>query len=140
MQSVSFRIWTRVAVSISCDDNHYNTGTSCSGWYVIKLNQTKRLTLSSGGGERTDGCVPFLMAFAWSEIQTALSRIQILDLTSNNKHYVKCWYNAYIYPTPSSRAGGDITSFFVYWVKLIFLSRAVVLLRLKNLVCPTIHP
>ena len=26
MQSVSFRIWTRVAVSISYDDNHYTTG------------------------------------------------------------------------------------------------------------------
>ena len=28
MQSVSSRIWTRVAVSISCEDNHYTTGTS----------------------------------------------------------------------------------------------------------------
>ena len=28
MQSVRFRIWTRVAVSLSCDDNHYTTGTS----------------------------------------------------------------------------------------------------------------
>ena len=28
MQSVSFRIWTRVAVSISYDDNQYTTGTS----------------------------------------------------------------------------------------------------------------
>ena len=28
MQSVSFRIWTRVAVSISYDNNHYTTGTS----------------------------------------------------------------------------------------------------------------
>ena len=28
MQSVSSKIWTRVAVSISCDDNHYTTGTS----------------------------------------------------------------------------------------------------------------
>ena len=27
MQSVSSRIWTRVAVSISYDDNHYITGT-----------------------------------------------------------------------------------------------------------------
>ena len=27
MQSVRSRIWTRVAVSISCDDNHYTTGT-----------------------------------------------------------------------------------------------------------------
>ena len=28
MQSVSARIWTRVAVSISYDDNDYTTGTS----------------------------------------------------------------------------------------------------------------
>ena len=28
MQSVSSRIWTRVAVSNSYDDNHYTTGTS----------------------------------------------------------------------------------------------------------------
>ena len=28
MQSISSRIWTRVAVSISRDDNHYTTGTS----------------------------------------------------------------------------------------------------------------
>ena len=28
MQLVSARIWTRVAVSISNDDNHYTTGTS----------------------------------------------------------------------------------------------------------------
>ena len=28
MQSVSSRIWTRVAVSISYDDNHYTTGAS----------------------------------------------------------------------------------------------------------------
>ena len=28
MQSVSTKIWTSVAVSISCDDNHYTTGTS----------------------------------------------------------------------------------------------------------------
>ena len=28
MQSVSSRIWTRVAVSISYDDNHYTTGIS----------------------------------------------------------------------------------------------------------------
>ena len=28
MQSVLSRIWTRIAVSISSDDNHYTTGTS----------------------------------------------------------------------------------------------------------------
>ena len=30
MQSFSSRIWTRVAVSILYDDNHYTTGTSLS--------------------------------------------------------------------------------------------------------------
>ena len=33
MQSVSSRFWTRVAVSISYDDNHYTTGTWWS-WYA----------------------------------------------------------------------------------------------------------
>ena len=28
MQSASSRVWTRIAVSISYDDNHYTTGTS----------------------------------------------------------------------------------------------------------------
>ena len=28
MQSASYRIWTRVAVSISYDDNHYTTAIS----------------------------------------------------------------------------------------------------------------
>ena len=35
MQSVSSRIWTRVAVSISYDDNDYTTGTSK---YIIHDN------------------------------------------------------------------------------------------------------
>ena len=33
MQSVSSRIWTRVAMSISYDDNRYTTGTSTNKWY-----------------------------------------------------------------------------------------------------------
>ena len=36
MQSVSSRIWTHVAVSMSYDDNHYTTGTS------IKLSVTRK--------------------------------------------------------------------------------------------------
>ena len=35
MQSVSSRIWTRVAVSISYDDNHYTTGTSWQNFHII---------------------------------------------------------------------------------------------------------
>ena len=37
MQSVRSRIWTRVAVSISCDDNHYTTGTSMKAWLEFEL-------------------------------------------------------------------------------------------------------
>ena len=37
MQSVSSRIWTRVAVSISYDDNHYTTGTSGGGMEHIVI-------------------------------------------------------------------------------------------------------
>ena len=34
MQSVRSRIWTRVAVSISWNDNHYSTGTSIDNHYI----------------------------------------------------------------------------------------------------------
>ena len=44
MQSVSFRIWTRVAVSISYDDNHYTTGTSIYvNIYITYYELTTRL-------------------------------------------------------------------------------------------------
>ena len=32
MQSVLSRNWTRIAVSISCDDNHYTTVSWCPSW------------------------------------------------------------------------------------------------------------
>ena len=35
MQSVSSRIWTRVTVSISYDDNHYATGTSLMIFFMV---------------------------------------------------------------------------------------------------------
>ena len=35
MQSVSSEIWTRIAVSISCDDDHYTTGTSIKKAIII---------------------------------------------------------------------------------------------------------
>ena len=37
MQSVSSTIWTRVAMSISYDDNHYTTGTSAVTFYSFFL-------------------------------------------------------------------------------------------------------
>ena len=52
MLSVSARIWTRVAVSISNDDNHYTTGTSAMvdrekrGWVVSNLVEADKYFLS----------------------------------------------------------------------------------------------
>ena len=40
MQSVSSRNWTRVAVSISYDDNHYTTGTSTKHHGHLHIDRT----------------------------------------------------------------------------------------------------
>ena len=45
MQSVSSRIWTHVAVSISYDDNHYTTGTSI---IILWLFQSVYLVIAFG--------------------------------------------------------------------------------------------
>ena len=44
MQSVSYRIWTRVAMSISYDDNHYTMGSSTGLNSDISFSQTSCLT------------------------------------------------------------------------------------------------
>ena len=58
MQSVSSRIWTRVAVSISYDDNDFTSGTSI-GWTAIDrlsiiwksdLTQKKEMQFLPGSG------------------------------------------------------------------------------------------
>ena len=41
MQSVSSRIWTRVAESISCEDNHYTTGHFIHIWFVLYRGKEK---------------------------------------------------------------------------------------------------
>ena len=41
MQSVSSRIWTRVAVFISYDDNNYTTGTSKGMMRDVKCKQPR---------------------------------------------------------------------------------------------------
>ena len=50
MQSAASRIWTRVAVSISYDGNHYTTGTS-----NIVRTLSCYVAESTGTAEYTDG-------------------------------------------------------------------------------------
>ena len=44
MQSASSRIWTRVVLSISYDDNHYTTGTSTTIWEMSMENDSIRIS------------------------------------------------------------------------------------------------
>ena len=61
MQLVSVRIWTRVAVSISYDDNHYTTGTSI---YIF--------VMGSHYFPHTGGILPLIhWIFRWLEISLA---------------------------------------------------------------------
>ena len=51
MQSVSSRIWTRVAVSISDDDNHYTTGPPITGLNSEFSHQNGTLKISFWYGD-----------------------------------------------------------------------------------------
>ena len=44
MQSVSSRIWTRVAMSIPYDDNHYTMGTSYKHPYPLVMYVLNSIT------------------------------------------------------------------------------------------------
>ena len=56
MQSVSSKIWTRVAVFISYDDNHYTTGTS--SLHTINCTQFKLSNISIRFIDRTGTTTP----------------------------------------------------------------------------------
>ena len=70
MQSVSSRIWTRVAVSSSCNDNHYTTDTSLL--YTVdadfgswnKLHRIKKIKFAS---DKFWTCIsyPMSLEFGW---------------------------------------------------------------------------
>ena len=57
MQSFSSRIWTRVAVSISYDDNHYTTGNS--------INHYTTGTSTSYGSFNAKSCLYIYIRFIW---------------------------------------------------------------------------
>ena len=69
MQSASSRIWTRVAVSISSDDNHYTTGTS-TGTIGRWLNTAPTENTEShwlNTKNREVFLLPFLIYSSWVE-------------------------------------------------------------------------
>ena len=65
MHSASSRIWTRVTVSISYDDNHYTTGTSLSLSLSLSLCIYIYIILSA----QSDGVVEYTDAERWDQIE-----------------------------------------------------------------------
>ena len=63
MQSVRSRIWTRIAVSISRDDNHYTTGTS-------ERNGYRRWFSKLLGRQSSGGC-------RFNELKTVIQAVRI---------------------------------------------------------------
>ena len=76
MQSVRSRIWTRVAVSISCDDNHYTTGTSSK----------KKATWYSAYYIRNN-VVDYIIRYEHSERLLPIEALAIWNLNSFSKNH-----------------------------------------------------
>ena len=75
MQSVSSRIWTRIAVFISYDDNHYTTGTSLHHGHLLR----------NGDIDGQKFTMVFLMRFCflgsipneWSQPRRTIGRVSV---------------------------------------------------------------
>ena len=76
MQSVSSRIWTRVTVSISYDDNHYTTGTSIKFFIWLSILflgvRIRRQAINSAllsrhcfGGRPSETKFSVVLMFSW---------------------------------------------------------------------------
>ena len=72
MQSVSSRTWTRVAMSISYDDNHYTTVTSKMEYMCF--NQTGNISIQNSSSLKLVGKFTYL----WSSV--SLTKIDINTL------------------------------------------------------------
>ena len=84
MQSVSSRIWTRVAVSISYDDNHYTTGLSIpivfNAYRILSVMQPSHLVASVTVSISVSGGNVSLYRKRWIEICCILA----FDLAKNS--------------------------------------------------------
>ena len=100
MQLALSRIWTRVAVSISYNDNHYTTGTALTGLNSeFSFSETSRLTKAEEpnlsyylpiAGGRIIGFIPFPRVLVLCEIQLALPRIWsrvAVSISYDDSHY-----------------------------------------------------
>ena len=88
MQSVTSRIWTRVIVFISYDDNHYITGTSHSITFPsgLKCWGTKFVNLTSLPRRFLEHELPYPSMAVKMFVRSKVIKNQIRDVT-NFKHF-----------------------------------------------------
>ena len=79
MQSFSSRIWTRVAVSISYDDNHYTTDTSTSTPLLPPLHVHSGLEWLHLIGQIELNCVLVLNWIVWNRTVFHLNCVLMLN-------------------------------------------------------------
>ena len=87
MQSVSSRIWTRVTVFISCDNNHYTTRTSTAGGGYVVSNYVPFCAI------KLTTFINFSSNVMWSSF--FLSRL-IITLRWCLNNPVRSWWEKYL--------------------------------------------
>ena len=114
MQSVSFKIWTRVAMSISYDDNYYITGTSKNkdnpkrvSWYNAKQSADDNAVMLEVCQIWSTLISPFITTWAWRgsswyiiiyrSNKTVLNWVQTKDLCSFELSDVELLHNFSVY-------------------------------------------
>ena len=86
MQSVSSRTWTRVAVSISYDDNHYTTSTSITG-----LNSEFSFSLTSCLTKAEEPSLPCYLPIPWGRIIGFIPFPRVLELCEMQSVSSRFW-------------------------------------------------
>ena len=86
MQSVSSKIWTLVAVSISCDDNHYTTGTSTSRSISLFSSSMWLIPLH----DISQGKLGYLVMFIFSPKKHVTGCTKLHSTSSKKRSLTRC--------------------------------------------------
>ena len=114
MRSVSSRIWTRVAVSISYEDNHYTTGTSWFGVIVLdrvlSLCQIELINHLTVCKQITDDELLVLRRNSWNHLCANKLLIKLFVFDRNTQSHIAQSARALEYtPTASLQSGKTST-------------------------------
>ena len=97
MQSVSSRIWTRVVVSISYDDNHYTTGTSVKFLCLIVYRSSWVIQCQSIIVEE-EQCYNLIHSWEYNEVHSfSKGKISKVSLIAQFEFELACFEDAVLH-------------------------------------------